>query len=51
MDVEAEMNRFEQALEVERRQYLEPVKPDARRQVTVAVDALATCCLGMSASC
>eukprot|EP00892_Ulva_mutabilis_P011723 jgi/Ulvmu1/8923/UM005_0014.1 len=47
MDVEAEMNRFEQALEVERRQYLEPTVPDPEREVAVAIDALATCCLGL----
>lgn len=47
MDVEAEMNRFEQALEVEKRQYLEQADIDAVREVTVAVDALSTCCLGV----
>lgn len=47
MDVEAEMNRFEQALEVEKRQYLEQAEVDVVREVTVAVDALSTCCLGV----
>lgn len=46
MDVEAEMNRFEQALEVEKRQYFEQPNVDPVREVTVALDALATCCLG-----
>lgn len=48
MDVEAEMGRFEAALEVEQEQYTMmdmPTAPAARK-VTVALDCLATCCAG-----
>lgn len=50
MDVEAEMNRFEQALEVEKRQYLDQTEVDPERKVRIAIDALSTCCLGAVAS-
>lgn len=47
MDIEAEMNRFEQALAFGKQEFLEKTQNDVVREVTVAVDSLATCCLGM----
>jgi hypothetical protein len=49
MDVEAEMGRFEQALAVEQEQHmlLNMPKSPISVQVAVAIDCLATCCLGM----
>jgi hypothetical protein len=48
MDVEAEMGRFEMALETELKKYTMLTMPTAppQKQMTVAMDCLATCCLG-----
>ena len=49
MDIEAEMGRYEMNLETEMKQYnlMElPVAPP-QRQMTVALDCLSTCCLGV----
>jgi hypothetical protein len=48
MDIEAEMGRFEMALEAEAQKYTfvnRPIAP-AERQAVVAADTLATCCCG-----
>jgi hypothetical protein len=51
MDVEAEMGRFEQALADERAKYSLVNMPTAapERQMTIALDCLATCALGARA--
>lgn len=48
MDLEAEMYRFESTFEAEKEKYsmMELPLSDREKQASVAVDALATCCLG-----
>jgi hypothetical protein len=48
MDIEAEMGRFEIALEAEAKKYTyidRPIAP-ADKQAVIATDAIATCCCG-----
>jgi hypothetical protein len=49
MDLEAEMNRFELMLGEQKKMYTVLELPLAVpvKQVTVAVDAFSTCCLGL----